>query len=271
LKKIVNKIMNARSYANVTGGVKKKTFQEFANMISTKPNRFTVNVKRLKNWYDWYLKSSLTNNKKHAMINRALKEEAHLKLLSSMISQIDAEFVTKITNYYRPDNADIRKIKNMLVGQMPGTRSKIENIMRSNATNKDDKIFLLLKSRNVREGLLNGSALGLTNEQLNQKLIEQGRPLKKYKQNRVHTRVLIHGGRGGNGGNVGKNGQVGRPIGVSISSTGMHNTVPKYVNNNSKRSEHNVVRKINIKGGMGGKAGTAGMGGEGGESANIRI
>jgi len=51
----------------------------------------------------------------------------------------------------------------------------------------------------------------------------------------------------------------------------MHNTVPKYVNNNSKRSEHNVIQKINIKGGMGGKAGTVGMGGEGGERTNIRI
>ena len=261
----------SRSYANALGGVQKKTFREFADMVAAKPNRLVINVERLRKWYDWYSRSSLTNNKKHAMINRALKEQAHMKLLPSMMSQTDAEFVTKITNYYRPDNADIRKIKGMLIGQSPGTRSRIENVMRSNATNKDDRIFLLLKSRNTRERLLNGSSTGLTNDQLNQKLLEQGRPLKKYKRNRVHTQVLIHGGNGGNGGNSGMNGKVGKPIGVSISGTGMHNTVPKYVNNNSKRSEHNVVRKINIRGGMGGKGGSVGMGGEGGESANIRL
>lgn len=261
----------SRSYANTLGGVQKKSFGEFADMVASKPNRFVINVERLKKWYDWYSRSSLTNNKKHAMINRALKEQAHMKLLPSMMNQTDAEFVTKITNYYRPDNTDIRKIKGMLIGQSPGTRSKIENVMRSNATNKDDKIFLILKSRNIRERLLNGSSTGLTNDQLNQKLLEQGRPLKKYKRNRVHTQVLIHGGKGGNGGNRGMNGKVGKPIGVSIVGTGMHNTAPKYVNNNSKRSEHNVVRKINIRGGMGGKSGSVGMGGEGGESANVRL
>lgn len=261
----------SRSYANALGGVQKKTFREFSDMVAAKPNRFVVNVARLRKWYDWYLRSSLTNNKKHAMINRALKEQAHMKLLPSMMNQTDAEFVTKITNYYRPDNADIRKIKGILTGQSPGTRSRIENVIRSNATNKDDRIFLLLKSRNTREHLLNGSSAGLTNDQLNQRLLEQGRPLKKYKRNRVHTQVLIHGGNGGNGGNNGMNGKVGKPIGVSISGTGMHNTVPKYVNNNSKRSEHNVVRKINIRGGMGGKGGSVGMGGEGGEASNIRL
>jgi rRNA processing protein Krr1/Pno1 len=261
----------SRSYANASKGVQKKTFGEFADMVATKPNRLSINVERLRKWYDWYSKSSLTNNKKHAMITRALKEQAHMKLLPSMMSQTDAEFVTKITNYYRPDNADIRKIKGMLIGKSPGTRSRIENVMRSSATDKDDKIFLLLKSRNTRERLLNGSSTGLTNDQLNQKLLEQGRPLKKYKRNRIHTQVFIHGGNGGNGGNSRMNGKVGKPIGVSISGTGMHNTVPKYVNNNSKRSEHNVVRKINIRGGMGGKGGSAGMGGEGGESANIRL
>lgn len=263
--------MSGRSYANATAGVRKKTFQEFADMIATKPNRFMINVQRLKKWYDWYYTSSLTNNKKHVMMNRAVRDQAHMKLLPSMRSNTDANFVTRVTNYYRPDNADIRKIKNMLVGQTPGTRSRIENVMRSNATNKNDRIFLLLKSRNVRESLLPGRATGLTNEQLNQQLLQQGRPLAKYKQNRVHTQVFIHGGRGGNGGNVGRNGKVGQPIGVSISGTGMHNTAPKYVNNNSKRSEHNVVRKINIRGGMGGKAGTVGRGGEGGEVANIRM
>ena len=252
-------------------GAQKKSFREFADMVAAKPNRLVVNVERLRKWHDWYSRSSLTNNKKHAMITRALKEQAHMKLLPSMTSQTDADFVTKITNYYRPDNADIRKIKGMLTGKTPGTRSRIENILRSSATNKDDKIFLLMKSRNIRERLLNGSSTGLTNDQLNQKLLEQGRPLKKYKRNRVHTQVFIHGGNGGNGGNSRMNGKVGKPIGVSISGTGMHNTVPKYVNNNSKRSEHNVVRKINIRGGMGGKGGSAGTSGERGESANIRL
>jgi len=261
----------SRSYASALGGVQKKTFKAFADMVASKPNRFVINVERLRKWYDWYSRSSLTNTKKHAMINRALKEQAHMKLLPSMMNQTDAEFVTKITNYYRPDNADIRKIKSMLIGKSSGTRSRIENVMRSNFTNKDDRIFLLLKSRNTRERLLNGSSKGLTNDQLNQKLIEQGRPLKKYKKNRVHTQVLIHGGNGGNGGNRRMNGKVGKPIGVSISGTGMHNTVPKYVNNNSKRSERNVVRKINIRGGMGGKGGSVGKGGEGGESVNIRL
>ena len=261
----------SRSYANVLGGVQKKTFKEFADMVASKPNRLVINVARLRKWYDWYLRSSLTNNKKHAMLNRALKEQAHMKLLPSMMNQTDAEFVTKITNYYRPDNADIRKIKSILVSQNSVTRARIENVMRSNATNKDDRIFLLLKSRNIRERLLNGNSRGLTNDELNQRLLEQGRPLKKYKRNRVHTQVLIHGGNGGNGGNSGINGKVGKPIGVSISGTGMHNTEPKYVNNNSKRSEHNVVRKINIRGGMGGKGGSVGMGGEGGEASNIRL
>jgi hypothetical protein len=240
-------------------------------MVASKPNRFVINVARLRKWYDWYLRSSLTNNKKHAMINRALREQAHMKLLPSMMNQTDAEFVTKITNYYRPDNADIRKIKSILFSRNYVTRTRIENVMRSNATNKDDRIFLLLKSRNIRERLLNGNSRGLTNDELNQRLLEQGRPLKKYKRNRVHTQVLIHGGNGGNGGNTGINGKVGKPIGVSISGTGMHNTQPKYVNNNSKRSEHNVVRKINIRGGMGGKGGSVGMGGEGGEASNIRL
>jgi len=261
----------SRSYANVLGGVQKKTFKEFADMVASKPNRLVINVARLRKWYDWYLRSSLTNNKKHAMINRALREQAHMKLLPSMMNQTDAEFVTKITNYYRPDNADIRKIKSILFSRNSVTRTRIENVMRSNATNKDDRIFLLLKSRNIRERLLNGNSRGLTNDELNQRLLEQGRPLKKYKRNRVHTQVLIHGGNGGNGGNTGINGKVGKPIGVSISGTGMHNTQPKYVNNNSKRSEHNVVRKINIRGGMGGKGGSVGMGGEGGEASNIRL
>ena len=135
----------SRSYANALGGVQKKTFREFADMVAAKPNRLSINVERLRKWYDWYSKSSLTNNKKHAMITRALKEQAHMKLLPSMMSQTDAEFVTKITNYYRPDNADIRKIKGMLIGKSPGTRSRIENVMRSSVTDKDDKIFLLLK------------------------------------------------------------------------------------------------------------------------------
>ena len=252
-------------------GAQKKSFREFADMVAAMPNRLVINVERLRKWHDWYSRSSLTNNKKRAMINRALKEQAHMKLLPSMTSQTDADFVTKITNYYRPDNADIRKIKGMLTGKTPGTRSRIENILRSSATNKDDKIFLLMKSRNIRERLLNGSSTGLTNDQLNQKLLEQGRPLKKYKRNRVHTQVFIHGGNGGNGGNSRMNGKVGKPIGVSISGTGMHNTVPKYVNNNSKRSEHNVVRKINIRGGMGGRGGSIGTSGESGESANIRL
>jgi len=261
----------SRSYAGVLSGVQKKSFREFAGMVAAKPNRFVINVQRLRKWYDWYSKSSLTNNKKHAMINRALKDQAHMKLLPSMMNQTDAEFVTKVTNYYRPDNADLRTIKGMLIGKSPGIRSKIENVLRSNATNKDDRIFLLFKPRNIRVRLLNGSSAGLTNDQLNQKLLEQGSPLKKYKRNRIHTQVLIHGGSGGNGGNRGMNGKVGKPIGISISGTGMHNTAPKYVNNNSKRSQHNVVRKINIRGGMGGKGGSVGRGGEGGESANVRL
>lgn len=261
---------STRSYSNVAGGAAKKTFREFADMVTAKPNRLVINAQRLKQWYDWYTTSSLTNNKKHAMINRALQSQAHMKLLSSMRNQTAADFITRVTNYYRPDNADIRKIKNMLVGQNAGIKAKLESILSSNLTNKDDRIFLTLKSRNVRNRLLNGGSAGLTNEQLNQRLMEQGRPLQKYKKNRVHTQVYIHGGRGGNGGNAGRNGKIGQPVRISIAGTGMHNNAPKYTNNNATRNNRNVVKKINVLGGLGGRGGTIGLGGNGGEAVVIR-
>lgn len=263
--------MTSRSYSNAAGGVSKKTFREFADMVTAKPNRLVVNTQRLKQWYNWYTTSSLTNNKKHAMMNRALKSQPHMKLLASMRDQIAANFITRVTNYYRPDNADIRKLKGMLVGQNAGTKAKLESIMSSNVTNKDDRIFLALKSRNVRDRLLNGSSAGLTNEQLNQKLMEQGRPLRKYKKNRVHTQVHIHGGRGGDGGNAGKNGKIGQPVRVSVAGSGMHNNVPKYRNNNAARDNRNVIKKVNILGGLGGRGGTIGLGGNGGEGVSVRV
>jgi hypothetical protein len=262
--------MATRSYAAAASGVAKKTFKEFADMVTSKPNRLVVNAQRLKQWYQWYLTSSLTNNKKHSMIRRALNSQAHMKLLPSMRNQTAADFITRLTYYYRPDDADIRRLKGMLVGRDASVKAKIESIMRSNATNKDDRIFLALKSRNVRERLLAGGASGLTNEQLNQRLLEQGRPLRKYKKNRVHTQIYIHGGRGGNGGNAGRNGKVGQPVRVSVAGSGMHNNVPKYYNNNAVRNTRNVVKKVNILGGLGGRAGTIGLGGEGGEAVVIR-
>ena len=249
----------------------RKTFQEFTDMVTAKPNRFVMNAQRLKQWYSWYTTSSMSNNKKHAMINRALKSQAHLKLLPSMRDEASANFITRITNYYRPDNADIRKLKGVVSGQNASTRAKIESIMSSNATNKDDQIFLALKSRNVRDRLLTGGSRGLTNEQLNQKLIEQGRPLRKYKKNRVHTQLHIHAGRGGDGGNDGKNGKMGKPVRVSIAGSGMHNNVPKYRANNAPRNNKNVVKKVDILGGLGGRAGTIGLGGEGGESVSVQV
>lgn len=260
----------SRSYSNVAGGAAKKTFREFADMVTAKPNRLVVNAQRLKEWYNWYRTSSLTNNKKHAMINRALKSQAHMKLLVSMRDQTAANFITRITNYYRPNNADIRKIKGMLSGQNAGMKAKLESIMSSNAANKDDRIFLAMKSRNIRDRLLNGSSKGLTNEQLNQKLMEQGRPLLKYKKNRVHTRVHIHGGRGGDGGAYGKNGKIGQPVRVSVAGSGMHNNMPKYRSNNATRNNRNVIKKVNILGGLGGRGGAVGMGGNGGEAVAIR-
>ena len=34
----------SRSYANALGGVQKKTFREFADMVAAKPNRLVINV-----------------------------------------------------------------------------------------------------------------------------------------------------------------------------------------------------------------------------------
>jgi hypothetical protein len=52
----------------------------------------------------------------------------------------------------------------------------------------------------------------------------------------------------------------------------MHNNVPKFRNNNAARNNRNVIKKVNILGGLGGRGGGAvGLGGNGGEPVSVRV